>query len=71
MLKKPLLISQIIMVGVFVGLAIFCMASNALDNSLPGQRKYWFALVLLLYAAMRARRIVKAWKEIKSEETTR
>jgi hypothetical protein len=71
MLKKPLLISQIIMVGVFVGLAIFCMASNALDNSLPGQRKYWFALVLLLYAALRARRIVKAWKEIKSEETTR
>ena len=70
MLKKPLLISQIIMVGVFVGLAIFCMASNALDNSLPGQRKYWFALVLLLYAALRARRIVKAWKELKSGETT-
>jgi hypothetical protein len=69
MLKKPLLISQIIMVGVFIGMAIFCVASNALDNSLPGQRKYWFALVLLLYAALRARRIFKAWKELKSGET--
>jgi len=54
MLKKPLLISQIIMVGVFIGMAIFCVASNALDTSLPGKRKYWFALVLLLYAALRA-----------------
>jgi hypothetical protein len=70
MLKKPLLISQIIMVVVFIGMAIFCMASSALDNSLPGQRKYWFALVLLLYAALRARRIFNAWKELKSEETT-
>lgn len=70
MLKKPLLISQIIMVVVFVGMAIFCVASNALDNSLPGQRKYWFALVLLLYAALRARRVVKAWKELKTEKTT-
>ena len=70
MLKKPLLISQIVMVGVFIGMAIFCVASSALDNTLPGQRKYWFALVLLLYAALRARRIVKAWKELKSGETT-
>lgn len=70
MLKKPLLISQIIMVVVFVGMAIFCVASSALDNSLPGQRKYWFALVLLLYAALRARRVVKAWKELKTEKTT-
>jgi hypothetical protein len=71
MLKKPLLISQIIMVLVFVGMAIFCMASSALDNTLPGQRKYWFALVLFLYAAMRARRVQLAWKELKSEETTK
>jgi hypothetical protein len=71
MLKKPLLISQIIMVGVFIGMSIFCVASNALDNTLPGQRKYWFALVLLLYAAMRARRVQKAWKELKTEETTK
>ncbi len=68
MLKKPLLISQIIMVGVFIGMAIFCMASSALDNTLPGQRKYWFALVLVLYAAMRARRIFNVWKELKSEK---
>ena len=70
MLKKPLLISQIIMVGVFIGMAIFCVASNALDSTLPGQRKYWFAVVLLLYAALRARRIVKAWKGLKAEDTT-
>ena len=70
MLKKPLLISQIIMVGVFIGMAIYCVASSALDNALPGQRKYWFALVLLLYAAMRARRIFNSWKELKSEKTT-
>ena len=70
MLKKPLLISQIIMVGVFIGMAIFCVASNALDSTLPGQKKYWFAVVLLLYAALRARRIFKGWKELKSEDTT-
>ena len=70
MLKKPLLISQIIMVGVFFGMAIFCVASNALDSTLPGQKKYWFAVVLLLYAALRARRIVKAWKGLKAEDTT-
>jgi len=70
MLKKPLLISQIIMVGVFIGMAIFCVASNALDSTLPGQKKYWFAVVLLLYAALRARRIVKAWKGLKAEDTT-
>ena len=70
MLKKPLLISQIIMVGVFIGMAIFCVASNALDNTLPGQKKYWFAVVLLLYAALRARRIVKAWKGLKAEDST-
>lgn len=71
MLKKPLLISQLIMVSVFVGMAIFCMASSALDQVLPGQRKYWFALVLFLYAAMRARRVQIAWKELKSEENTK
>lgn len=71
MLKKPLLISQLIMVAMFVGMAIFCMASSALDNVLPGQRKYWFATVLLLYAVVRAFRIQKAWKEINSEETTK
>ena len=70
MLKKPLLISQIIMVGVFIGMAIFCVASSALDNTLQGQKKYWFAAVLLLYAALRARRIVKAWKGLKAEDTT-
>jgi hypothetical protein len=71
MLKKPLLISQLIMVFVFVGMSIFCMASNALDNTLPGQRKYWFALMLFLYAAMRARRVQVAWRELKSEENTK
>jgi len=71
MLKKPLLISQIIMVAMFVGMAIFCLASSALDNVLPGQKKYWFAAVLLLYAVVRAFRIQKAWKEINSEETTK
>ncbi len=71
MLKKPLLISQLIMVFVFVGMSIFCVASNALDNTLPGQRKYWFALVLFLYAAMSARRVQIAWRELKSEENTK
>ena len=52
-------------------MAIFCVASSALDNTLPGQRKYWFALVLFLYAAMRARRVQLAWKQLKSEETTK
>lgn len=71
MLKKPLLISQLIMVFVFVGMSIFCVASNALDNTLPGQKKYWFALVLFLYAGLRARRVQVAWKELKSEENTK
>lgn len=68
MLKKPLIISQLIMVIVFVGMAIFCVASSALDQTLPGQRKYWFALVLLLYAAIRGHRVYKGWKELNSEE---
>jgi hypothetical protein len=57
MLKKPAIILHIIMLFVLIAMAMGALFTNFFNVLLPGERRWLFALVLLVYAAWRGVRL--------------
>lgn len=63
---KPTAILGFFMIAIFVALAILSLVTPFFDSLLPGNRRYYFAGVLLFYAVLRAFRLRKQMTNAKN-----
>lgn len=62
MLRKPLLMMQAVMVLTFVAIGIASLFLPLFQEALPGSYRYWFSVVVLVYAFFRGHRV---WHQLK------
>ena len=66
-MMKPSAVIGFFMLFIFAGLAAMSLFTDYLEYFLPGDRKYYFAGVLLLYAVVRAFRLRKQLRANKKQ----